>query len=98
MGEGNLRAGGGAKGRSNSGNNFCVDSSQAKSFELFPAPSEDERIATFKANDVQAHERVLNQELVDVLLGRALHPAALAHIDQLGVVRDQRKDLSAYQA
>ena len=50
---------------------------------LLPTAAEEERVATFQTHDDLARRGLLEQYLVDIVLLRLVHAAALADIDEL---------------
>ncbi len=92
LGERNLRGGGCAESRCHAGDDLSLDSSLPQCLQLFATTAEDERISAFESDDLQSHQRVLDQEAIDFLLRSAFPAAALANVDDLSGNRNQAQD------
>ncbi len=61
------------------------DSGRLQRLRLLAAPAEHERVATLQAHDRASRPTVLDQQAIDLGLGRRLAAPLLADVDELGI-------------
>ena len=71
---------------------LVVDARLAELQHLLCSPTEDQRVATLEPDHPPASPGVLDEQLVDRSLLGHLPSAALAHVDDDGLPRDQLED------
>src|SRR5207245_2444968 len=96
MGERQLRGGGRAERRGDPGHHGAGDAVRRQHLDLFPAASEDERVAALQARHALALAGEAQQQLVDALL-RILAPGLLADEDALRVASRTLEHRLAHQ-
>ena len=72
-------------------------SSLAQRFNFFSGAAEQQRVSALQADDLQAEQRELNQQRIDLFLSNALFAAAFAHAAKLRGLRNQRENLRPNQ-
>src|SRR5258708_34365976 len=97
MSEWNFCVGCGAECGCDAGNNFEFDAGLAQSFHLFAGAAENERIAALEADNLQAQQRVLNHQRVDLRLADALAAKAFADVVDFGRRWNEGEDFRADQ-
>ncbi|MNF45580.1 hypothetical protein D3C84_267210 [compost metagenome] len=90
---------GGTTGRSGDARHHLEGNAFGSQFlDLFPAPTEDERIPPFQAQHALALLRQVHQLAIDLLLRQGMLATALANIDALGIapahIDDRRRNQS----
>src|SRR5208282_760100 len=85
----NLGGRGRAQSRSHARNNLEGNVAAAQGFDLFPGPSEDQRIATLQPDNAQSGGRQGDHQTVDLTLLDLLFSATLAHVVNLSGWRNQ---------
>lgn len=98
VGEWNLRSGGCAKRRTNAGNHLYRHASSAARFGFFAAPSENEGVTTFEADNIVTIERLTNEQRIDGVLIHCVPRSCLGHRYQARAVPCHRKDFRCNQA
>src|SRR5450631_844186 len=92
-----FRGGGGCEGCGHAGNNFEVDASLSQRLNLFSGAAEQKRISTFQADNLQAKQRKLAEQRIDIFLKRALFSAPLANGAKLSGFWHQSQDFRSNQ-
>src|SRR5262249_24343685 len=80
MSKRDLRSRRGTQGCSYAGYDFEINLRLAQGFNFLAATAKQQRVSTLQADYLEPLLGVLHQQRVDVLLARALLPAALAHV------------------
>ena len=92
MREREAKAGGGAEGGSDAGNNFNGYAGGGEDVHFFAAPPENEGIAALEANHKLACERLFDEQLADVVLRHGVIAGHLADKNAFGRRRDEFKN------
>ncbi|MNO93190.1 hypothetical protein D3C76_847870 [compost metagenome] len=93
VGQGNAGVGGAAAGRGDPRHHLKADAAAHQRLQLLAATAEDEGVAPLQPHHPLPLLRLLQQELVDPLLGHAVVARLLADEDALGVAAHQRHHL-----
>src|SRR5664279_4892134 len=75
-----LDGSGSGKGRSDAGNDDTLYARSSQRIHFFRGATENERVADLQAHDALPLAGLIDHEKVDLLLGHALHAAALAYV------------------
>jgi hypothetical protein len=92
IGERKFGGGRGSERGGDAGDDFEGNVGGAKGFDFFGGAAEEERVASFEADDGLMFVGGGNEERVDVVLGEEAEAGAFADVDELGGSGDESED------